>query len=211
MREAIALFAKAALPGRVKTRLTPELTPAQAADFHEVCVRDVWEKIQGLAGEGAFLYSDVEWEPWDLLAGAQVRFQRSGDLGDRMLGCFDELAEEGFQRVLIVGSDSPTLPSAVLRDGLNALQSDDDTVLGPTEDGGFYTVGCRRPHERMFGEVAWSADTTFEQTHSAFRRVGYRTALLPEWWDVDTPQDLARLRTSVPGGLVGQWLATVAP
>ena len=207
MREAIALFAKAAVPGRVKTRLTSALTPEQAAAFHEACVRDVWEKIRGLVGEGAFLYSDAEWEPWDLLAGAQVRFQRDGDLGDRMLGCFEELVEEGFERVLIVGSDSPTLPAAILRDGLDALEGDEDTVLGPTEDGGYYTVGCRRPHERMFGEVAWSADTTFEQTQSAFRRVGYQTTVLPEWWDVDTSEDLERLRAAGPEGRVGEWLA----
>ncbi len=207
MREAIALFAKAAIPGRVKTRLTAELSPEQAAAFHEACVRDVWEKIHGLVGDGAFLFTDREWEPWDLLAGRQVRFQPDGDLGARMAGCFAELAEEGFERMLIVGADSPTLPAQILRRGLDRLRDERDAVLGPTEDGGYYAVGCLRPRRGMFAGVEWSAPTTLAETEQAFKRESYRTERLPEWWDVDTPAELARLRREAPQtGRVAEWL-----
>lgn len=210
MKEALALFAKAAVPGRVKTRLTPALNPEQAAAFHDACVRQAWAKIRGVAGDGAFLFSDQEWEPWDELAGAQVRFQCGGDLGRRMHGCFVELAEEGFERIVIVGADSPTLPPTILREALDRLAEKQDAVLGPTEDGGYYAVGCLQPHPEMFAGVKWSSETTLVETRAAFDRVGYRTALLPEWWDVDTPDDLNRISVEPPGSRLGKLLADFA-
>lgn len=94
--------------------------------------------------------------------------------------------------MLIVGADSPTLPLAYLRMGFELL-TQVDAVLGPTEDGGYYAVGCRRPHPAMFAGVEWSADRTFEQTEAAFDRAGLSFARLPVWYDIDRYEDLQRL------------------
>ena len=94
--------------------------------------------------------------------------------------------------MLIVGADSPTLPPAYLRMGFELL-TQVDAVLGPTEDGGYYAVGCRRPHPEMFSGVEWSTDRTFEQTEAAFDRAGFSFARLPVWYDIDTSEDLRRL------------------
>ena len=109
-----------------------------------------------------------------------------------MLHCFEEFQARGHERVLIVGSDSPTLPSAYLEQGLERL-CDTDAVLGPSEDGGYYAVGCRQVSPRMFEDVPWSTSSTRVETERAFRKEGLRYEALPEWYDVDTVKDLRRL------------------
>lgn len=111
-----------------------------------------------------------------------------------MYSCFEWLASQEFDQSLIIGTDSPTLPLERLDQALAALETAHDAVLGPTEDGGYYLAGCRRPRPGMFDGVAWSAETTLADTCRAFDRVGYRTTLLAPWWDVDEPGDLERLR-----------------
>ena len=196
MSETIAVFAKAPVPGQVKTRLTPHLTPEQAADFHTACVKDVWRKAVSVVRDGARLYTDGPSEAWIDLAGPdRTRYQRGDDLGQRMLHCFEELEQEGFQRMMIVGSDSPHIPVEHLREGLDLLMSEKDAVLGMSADGGYYAVGCRKPRRMMFHEVEWSRSTTYAQTRAAFEFAGLRlkNGMYPHF-DVDTPADLERLR-----------------
>lgn len=210
MRQAAALFGKAAEPGRVKTRLAAKLTPEEAAEFHTACVRDCWTRINSLPGVEPRLFSDRPWLEWEELAGGvRCRLQRAGGLGERMYGAFEDLEGEGFERTLILGSDSPTLPIDYVREAFDLLETERDAVLGPTEDGGYYAVGCRIPRAAMFDGVEWSEETTFEQTVEAFERVGYRVRLLPRWWDVDLPEDLDRLRGEPLGAAVAAWFESV--
>jgi hypothetical protein len=192
MSSAIALFAKAPLAGAVKTRLQPQLTPEQSASLHAALVADVWKRLGDLAGADRWLYSDGPDARLAKLAQGRVRRQSDGGLGIRMLRCFEQLAAEGNRRMLIVGADSPTLPLAYLRMGFELL-TQVDAVLGPTEDGGYYAVGCRGPHPGMFAGVEWSTDRTFEQTEAAFDRAGLSMARLPVWYDIDRYEDLQRL------------------
>ncbi len=135
-------------------------------------------------------------EPWPGLSLLDERWakQEEGDLGERMFHCFKSLVDQGFERCLIVGTDSPTLPLNRLEAAFAALDGPGAAVLGPTLDGGYYAVGCCDPRPDMFDQVTWSADSTLTDTMRAFERVGYRTTLLEPWWDVDEPPDLARLR-----------------
>lgn len=212
MRQAIALFAKAAEPGRVKTRLTTRLSPEEAANFHTACVRDSWRKLGEMEGVERRLFADREWAPWFALAGRdRCRIQRPGDLGVRMHGALDDLHAEGFERAVIIGSDSPSLPVGYLQQALALLESEDDAVLGPTEDGGYYLVGCRGPRAAMFEGVRWSEETTLDETVRAFEHAGYRVRLLPRWWDVDLPEDVDRLRGEPLGPAVKAWFEGGAP
>ena len=206
MRDAIALFAKAAEPGFVKTRLTTRLSAEEAAALHTACVLDTWTKLRALEGVQARLFSDRESEAWTALAGGErCRLQRPGDLGVRMHGAFEDLRSEGFERIVIVGSDSPTLPVDQIRQGFAVLDEERDAALGPTGDGGYYLVGCREPRDAMFLNVRWSEETTLDQTVAAFENTGYRVRLLPQWWDVDVPEDLERLRGEPLGTAVAAW------
>lgn len=209
MPSAVVLFAKTPVPGGVKTRLTPPLSDIEAAAFHSACVRDVWEKIAHLEARRYF-YSDSMWleAGEDPPVGAHaLRLQRGANLGERMFHCFRELAEEGHGAVLIVGSDSPTLPASYLAEGIEAL-SRTDCVLGPTEDGGYYAIGCRAPHPEMFAGVPWSSPETMARTAESLRTIGRSIHSLASWYDVDTVDDLRRLagETSLPSH-VGRWVA----
>lgn len=176
----------------MKTRLQPELTLEQSASLHAAFVADAWEKLGELNDADRWLFGDETHIRLAEIAQGQLCCQSGGDLGIRMLRCFEHLAGEGYGRMLIVGADSPTLPPAYLRMGFELL-TQVDAVLGPTEDGGYYAVGCRRPHPEMFSGVEWSTDRTFEQTEAAFDRADLSYARLPVWYDIDRYEDLRRL------------------
>ena len=130
MSYAIALFAKTPIPGFVKTRLQPHLTAEQSAELHLAFVHDSWAGLRSIEGVTLYLYADQQWPGFRQLAGpGRVGLQRGADLGEKMLNCFEDLSQR-HHRVLIVGSDSPTLPPDYLRAGLELLGGV-DAVLGP--------------------------------------------------------------------------------
>lgn len=193
MSKAIAVFAKAPLPGHVKTRLQTCMSAEQAAELHAAFVIDTWSKLLKLSGVARYLYSDRSWQAFEEMAGQEsFGLQRSADLGERMLHCMEELIGRGHSRVLLLGSDSPTLPLEYVEQGFRILDQT-DAVLGPAEDGGYYAVGCRRTDPRMFSGVTWSSPETRSQTQRAFETAGFEVGLLPSWYDVDTRTELVRL------------------
>lgn len=204
---ALAVFAKRPIPGEVKTRLTPVLSPEQAAGIYWAMVQDTWALVSELAHVEPYLFVDKPWEGFDVLAaGRSVFIQQGVDLGSRMLSCLQSLTTHNFKPSVVIGTDSPTLPTAYVQAAFDLLQGEDDAVLGPAEDGGYYLVGCRRPHPKMFDGVSWSSDQTLAQTRSAFGAVGYRTRLTPVWRDVDAIGDLRRLASEPVGPAVRAWL-----
>jgi len=107
---------------------------------------------------------------------------------------------QGFGPLIVIGTDSPTLPGAFVGQSISALQSDKaDVVLGPTEDGGYYLVGAQRPVPGLFDTVAWSTPLAFAHTAGNAARLSLRCHVLPPWYDIDTLDDLARLRAEVSG------------
>ena len=194
MRPVIIVFAKAPIPGRVKTRLVPPLTPGQAAELHTAMVWDTIELLQQLHGVDIELHTDIATDAWTT-AGVAKRLQSDGDLGLKMLKALDGRLAAGHGRAMIAGSDSPALPLDYMEE---LLAADEDVSLGPTEDGGYYAICCRRVHAGMFDGVEWSTQQTREQTIQAVRRRGLSVRLGRPWFDIDTLQDLARLK-STPG------------
>ena len=193
--DALAVFAKAAIPGRVKTRLTSRYSPEQAAAFHAACVRDLWARLQQRFRGKVWLFSDREWPDWlELAGGERFRMQRGRDLGERMRCCFEDLQAEGAGRMAILGSDSPTLPLELIEQALASLALENDASLIPTEDGGYCLIGCRRPHDSMFDGVGWSTASTLAETEAALERSGYTVRSLGLWRDVDKPDDVEGLR-----------------
>lgn len=207
MSQALAVFAKRPNPGQVKTRLTPALSAEQAADLYWAMVQDTWALVSKLSGVEPYLFVDQPWEGFEILtAGQPVRIQHGADLGIKMYSCLLRLNECNFKRSIIIGTDSPTLPKAYIQTALELLVDERDAVLGPAEDGGYYLVGCRRPHVEMFAGVSWSSPHTLAETKSAFDAVGYRTHLTPVWRDVDSIDDVRRLATGPVGPAVKAWL-----
>ncbi|MDZ4801643.1 MAG: TIGR04282 family arsenosugar biosynthesis glycosyltransferase [Bryobacteraceae bacterium] len=185
----IAIFAKAPVPGRVKTRLIPPLTPESAAALHQAFVRDVLLVCERIPDAVPELWTDIDTDAWDDLNVAR-KLQIPGDLGLKMLHAAECGLKEGAGRVVIVGADCPTLPATHLR---TAASSDCDIAITPAEDGGYCAIGFRRTHPAMFDGVEWSSSDALSGTIRACQAAGLTVSLGPFWYDIDTPADLARL------------------
>jgi len=189
----IILFARAPLPGQVKTRLLTHLEPEQAAFLHKWFVRDTLEMLLALDDASDIeLHTDTSTDAWTGVPVARF-LQAPGGLGDRMLHAISAGLEAGRSRVTILGSDSPTLPASHLR---KLLLSNGEVALGPVTDGGYYAISCRKAHPRMFAGVEFSTARTLGQTVEAVRSSGLSLELGEPWFDVDTPEDLEQLAQS---------------
>lgn len=192
MRPVLILFAKAPVPGKVKTRLAKTIGIELAAKLHKAFVDDTLEKASSHALETAIdveLHTDAETDAWSSIRVTQ-RLQVSGDIGRRMHHALQSALEEGRPQATIIGSDSPTLPISHL---LNLLEFPEDIALGPTEDGGFYAISCRRTNAAMFRSVNWSTGRALADTEFACREAGLSTSRGATWFDVDEYEDLLRL------------------
>jgi uncharacterized protein len=194
----IIVMAKAPRPGEAKTRLVPALSEGAAASLAACFVQDtVWKArqvvrhvivaftpLEGRAVFAPLVPTDVTWAE-----------QKGNGLGDRLAGAVEEASARGFSPVLVVGTDCPTLPISCLETAVRLLDSGHaDVVLGPTDDGGYYLVGLRQPSRSLFDNVPWSTPRAYAETANNARRAGLRLRPLRQWYDIDTPADLVRLR-----------------
>ena len=194
MRPVIVLYAKAPVPGCVKTRLAAAVGEERAARLHEAFVRDMLAMLATHAGAADIeLHTDIPTDAWSDLAVARA-LQPDGDLGERMYLTLEAALRAGRPQAMIVGSDAPTLPAAHISLLLAAAA---DVALGPCRDGGYYAIACRRVHPRMFRGVQWSHQETLQATIRACRACGLSVEIGEEWFDVDVPEDLDRLRAGV--------------
>ena len=199
---ALAVMIKTPRAGAVKTRLVPPLHPEEAAALSMCFLRDVTANIAGLASgnsiHGVAAYTPVGEESafeGMLPTGFRLLPQRGAHLGERLLNAFrDLLGVAGYETVCLINADSPTLPAAVLREAVQALQKPGDRmVLGQAEDGGYYLIGLKQPHRRLFEQISWSTEKVLSQTLERAREISLETTLLPTWYDVDDADSMRRL------------------
>lgn len=195
MTALLIIFAKEPRPGHVKTRLSPPLSPEEAAQLYHSFLLDILEEMaRGPDVRLALAFSPL---------GAQVFFrglappgtdlfpQEGADLGERMVRAFVRGFAAGFGPVMLRGSDVPDLPAAAVSEAREALTTDRaQVVLGPCPDGGYYLVGLAEPQPLLFQGLAWSSGTVLTDTLSAARQLDLRVHLLPSWPDIDTYADL---------------------
>lgn len=194
------LFAKAPVPGAVKTRLEILLGPHRASEFHAACVRDMLKMLVSFRAVADIeLHTDTSTDAWPEAVVAR-NLQAPGDLGLRMFHALERALAAGRPQAMIIGGDAPTLPRAHL-EGL--LASPADVAFGPAEDGGYYAIACRRVQPEMFRGVDWSTAATLEQSERAARECGLTVARGATWYDIDAPEDLFRLaaRAEAPAWL----------
>ena len=196
-RAGVAVFAKAPVPGRVKTRLAGLLGAEGAAGLHAGLVR------RALATAVASRVGEVElWcapdERHGFFArcaadfGARLRVQTGADLGSRMAAAFDDAFARG-RALVLIGSDCPALAPADLASAAAAL-ADHEVAIAPAEDGGYVLVAMARPIPAIFADVAWGTEAVMRQTRERLAAAGVRWKELATSWDVDRPEDYARLQ-----------------
>ena len=196
----ILVFTRAPVPGRVKRRLVPILGAQGAADLHRFLLGRVL-RAAAAAGGPAQLWATEAGDPFLRLAawahGMPLRQQPEGDLGARMAAALAHATATRGGAVL-VGSDFVDVTADELRAAREALAAGEDAVFTPTADGGYRLVGLRRPGREPFEGVEWGGERVMTQTRTRLRTLGWSWRELSPGWDVDRPEDLARLR-AVPG------------
>jgi rSAM/selenodomain-associated transferase 1 len=208
---ALVVMAKAPRAGQVKTRLSPPLSPAEAAALNICFLQDTAENIAAAADSGVRHAAGlVAYTPagdaaaFDgLLPSAFALLPQRGDsFGERLLFAAQDILALGFASVCLIDSDSPTLPRAVLQQAVRELdRSGDRLVLGPAEDGGYYLIGLKHPHPEPFERIAWSTAAVFHQTCQRARAASLEIVELPRWYDVDDAATLALLESELLEGV----------
>jgi uncharacterized protein len=212
IKKAIAVFAKAPIAGQVKTRLIGTLTPEEAKDLYICFLKDTFEFLEELLEEVQEENEDDElslvlcFTPADELEafeaadlnGCLMLAQSEGDLGERMKNCFDDLFKLKFQSVVIIGADTPTLPTEIISEAFTILTEDKNAVtIGATVDGGYYLMGMNSPHPALFENITWGSDQVMLQTRQQAETINLQLSMLPEWFDIDSPDDLERLKLNI--------------
>lgn len=199
------VFGKRPVPGRAKTRLAPALGAEGAAELYQAFLDDVVRAARSVP--------EAEVELWipdprpgelaDRYAGVRLRRQSGSDLGLRLVDALDTAFREGVDRAVVVGSDHPTLPPRLLAAAFEELEGA-DAVFGPTTDGGYWATGLRSgawPAGRgLFERIPWSTREVMAATRRRGEALGLRLAELPDWYDVDRPAELDRLREDLAAG-----------
>jgi hypothetical protein len=215
-RCAIGVMAKAPRPGFSKTRLCPPLRPDQAAALSAAFLRDISENI-ALAAWQASIAGYIAYAPrgqealFDghvapgtglLLAdGTPLMPSDVQGFGRCLLHAVLAMLARGHGSAVVLNSDSPTLPTALLVRTATALAAAGDRiVLGPADDGGYYLLGMKAAHAHLFADVAWSTADVAETTRQRAAELGLDVVELPAWYDVDDQAALGRLldETAMP-------------
>jgi rSAM/selenodomain-associated transferase 1 len=200
-RPVVIVMIKAPRAGAVKTRLTPPLAAEQAASLAVSIAQDVVESLRRAAIALIIAYAPADGRAVleTFLRGNFLWLEQEGaDLGERLERAAARGFELGFSPVILLGADSPTLPHAFIAAAIESLAARRcELALGPTEDGGYYLLGLRHPASGLFQKIDWSGPQTYAQTARNAQQLGLRLFELPRWYDVDTPDDLLRLRAEL--------------
>jgi uncharacterized protein len=199
---AVAVMAK--VPGLepVKSRLHGTLTPTRAALLYRCFLLDRLDALSGLAGIAPLVAYSPPWGHARMRAlvpaGCRLVPQRAGGLGERLHALLTSLLVEGHRGAIATDSDSPTLPMTLVQEAADVLGARAaDVVVGPAEDGGYYLIGVAAPEAALFTDIPWSTGQVLDRTLQRAAARGLRVHRLRPWFDVDTADDLGRLRAEL--------------
>lgn len=196
-KKCILLFLRAPEKGRVKTRVAASLGNNTALALYRLFVEDILEMLTRM-GLPVILYGYPEDKISNISAWLgptlPCRPQTGNTLGDKMANAFSEVFSEGFEQVVLIGSDLPDLPDRIIHEAFSALGRE-GAALGPAADGGYYLAAFRKSAflPEAFKNISWSTEKVLTQTLAVFKRAKTPVRLLEPWQDIDTVEDLAAL------------------
>ena len=195
---ALIVVAKRPAPGKTKTRLCPPLSPELASALYECFLFDTLDQMRQVSDAVHVIAYLDECDYFQRLApDFELIPQEGDDLGERLDHALTSYLSRGYERVIIMDSDSPTLPPEYLSQAFNVLSEGADVVLGPCDDGGYYLIGVKRPTPRLLREVHMSTPTVAAETIALAKEEGLNLVRLPVWYDVDDAASLSRLRQEI--------------
>ena len=210
MKNAVICFTRVPQPGRTKTRLMPYLTGDQCAQLHWAFLRDLSAVYTQLDADLFIAHTpDPDWERLKAVFPAARFFpQEGGGLGEKMDHALNTVLALGYEKVVLTGSDLPLMTADHLRSGFAALDIA-DVALGPTADGGYYLVGAKEASAFLFENQTYGCGSVFGNTAAAAHAAGKTVANALPCGDVDTPEDLHKLRDLPPDSHTARYLSTL--
>jgi rSAM/selenodomain-associated transferase 1 len=195
--KAIVIMAKEPRPGLVKTRMVSDLDPTAVSKLYLGFLMDRIEQVREISHVDHYIaYTPESTEGFfKKLAPSEFLLipQDGEDLGERLSNISERLFKEGYRNIVIMDSDSPNLPSRLITSSLDVLE-EGDIVLGPCEDGGYYLVGLNHQIPEIFRDIPWSTSEVVAVTKERANSEGKSIKFLEKWYDVDTREDLIRLK-----------------
>jgi len=193
-KNCILFFVKYPEEGLVKTRLSAELNETIAVELYKNFVLDLLVMLEEIGLPFRICFSpDNSREKFIGWLGDKYTYmlQQGEDLGQRMRNALSQTFAQGFNRAIIIGSDSPDLPADLIHEAFASLDTH-DAVIGPSVDGGYYLIGFKNDAflPEAFAGIQWSTDTVFEETLKILEEAELSVYKLPEWRDIDTFADL---------------------
>jgi rSAM/selenodomain-associated transferase 1 len=201
----IAVMAKASIPGGAKTRLVPPLTFTEASACNTAFLKDIADNIHAasrkasIAGYVAFGPPEARGFFEDILPnGIGLIEAWHPCFGDCLMTALAQILERGHENAVVLNSDSPTLPASLLSETAQVLaRPGERIVLGPADDGGYYLLGLKAVHARLFQDIAWSTEHVASQTLERAAELSLPVHRLPAWYDVDDGRALRLLRAEL--------------
>lgn len=190
----VVVFAREPRPGLAKTRLAADVGVERAHELYEAFVLDTLDVARASGARVLVAHAPADAGPWfrERAPWAELWAQPEVEFGERLAATMEEAARRGAARTVMVGTDTPHLGPARLREALDAL-TEVEVVLGPAADGGYFLVGLGRPRAALFSEIPWSTADTLRVTLLRCREEGLEVRLLPEEIDVDDGAGLEAL------------------
>lgn len=199
MKKALITFVKAPLPGTVKTRLQADIGVEKTVKIYKSFITEITSRCSRIKGVDRFLGCAPS-KDHDFLKEISGKYkmklfnQRGNDLGKKIVNAFNDHFKKGYAKVVLIGSDSPTIPVKYISKAFNELERN-DFVLGPCCDGGMYLIGAKEKIEpKVFQKIPWDTSNVLGLTLDKLFRLNIRFSLIPFWYDVDNNNDLNFLK-----------------
>jgi uncharacterized protein len=186
MKNALIVFVKNLQAGKVKTRLAATLGEDKALRIYQYLLSFTYQTINSASADKFVFYSEYVNEN-DIHSYAS-RLQSGENLGERMQNAFIEIFKIGYQKAVIIGSDSLEITSDLINEAF-AFLDDQDVVIGPARDGGYYLLGMKCLNKELFEDIHWSSPSVFKSTLDKVTRKGLSHRKLKELGDIDEEQD----------------------
>ena len=202
----LGIFAKQPVAGLCKTRLSPPLTLQQAAEFYQCSLQETVQRLRG--GDNydlAICYAGERCWFEQTFPGAELIAQQGDDLGARMATALAGFLRQGYRQAVLVGSDSPDLPLAIIDQAFAALQNS-DVVLAPASDGGYVLIGESQHYPQLFSDIAWSTSQVLGETERRIAQQSISAVRLDCWEDLDDLASLQRFLQRSPHAMTAAYL-----
>lgn len=193
--QALIVFGKVPVPGFVKTRLAATIGIRASAILYRAFFRDSLASYTKIDADVRIYFSSNDRAIPDelVLESMSPHFQRGNDLGQRMSNAFQETFTRGYARVVIVGTDHPTLPTSYIERAFSELDGSKRVLIGPARDGGYYLLGLSAAEPSIFAGMTYGHPDVYRQTIERAAATGLEVRVLPNWYDVDDADDLKQL------------------